>query len=190
MPGSVRTAARPGPPATSTGPPRASASFRWPRPTGTTPTRCRRRAAPPAAPASMRLRTTKTYVVTPETLRQLRAVKEALEAPGKACEIPPSEVAHRKQAEAKANEELTVLGTQLPRRRADGRPLRDEPHRSRGDPAQRAAGQAALRPARRHDPLPRHGSRLRGAGRFPAGARPGPRSTRARGSSSARASTG
>jgi hypothetical protein len=54
MPESVRTAARPGLPATSTGPPRASASFPWPRPIGTTPMRCRRRAAPPAAPASMR----------------------------------------------------------------------------------------------------------------------------------------
>jgi poly-gamma-glutamate synthesis protein (capsule biosynthesis protein) len=57
------------------------------------------------------LRTTKTYIVTPETLGHLRAVKEALQAPGKACEMPPSEVAHRKQADAKANEELTVLGT-------------------------------------------------------------------------------
>jgi len=65
----------------------------------------------PGRPGINALRTTKTYVVTPETLRQLRAVKDALEAPGQSCEIPPSEVAHRKQAEAKANEEVTVLGT-------------------------------------------------------------------------------
>jgi poly-gamma-glutamate synthesis protein (capsule biosynthesis protein) len=73
-------------------------------------------ALPPQGRAAGRpginaLRTTKTYVVTPETLRQLRAVKETLEAPRKSCEIPPSEVAHRKQAEEKANEEVTVLGT-------------------------------------------------------------------------------
>ena len=43
----------------------------------------------PGRPGINALRTTKTYVVTPETLRQLRAVKDALEAPGKACEIPP-----------------------------------------------------------------------------------------------------
>ena len=63
------------------GPRRASVSSRWPRRTGTMPTPCRRRAARAGRPGINALRTTKTYVVTPETLRQLRAVKEALEAP-------------------------------------------------------------------------------------------------------------
>ena len=65
----------------------------------------------PGRPGINALRTTKTYVVTPETLRQLRAVKEALEGPSQSCELPPSEIAHRKDAQAKASEELTVLGT-------------------------------------------------------------------------------
>ena len=65
----------------------------------------------PGRPGINALRTTKTYVVTPETLRQLRAVKDALEAPSRACERPASEIAHRKEADAKASEELTVLGT-------------------------------------------------------------------------------
>ncbi len=65
----------------------------------------------PGRPGINALRTTKTYVLTPETLRQLRAVKDALEAPGNSCEKPPSEIAHRKEADAKASEELTVLGT-------------------------------------------------------------------------------
>ncbi len=65
----------------------------------------------PGRPGINALRTTKTFIVTPETLRQLRAVKDALEAPGKSCEMPASETERRKQADAKASEELTVLGT-------------------------------------------------------------------------------
>ncbi|MGZ6989125.1 MAG: CapA family protein, partial [Thermoanaerobaculia bacterium] len=64
----------------------------------------------PGRPGINALRTTKTYVVTPETLRQLRAVTDALQAPGQSCELPASEIAHRKENDAKASEELTVLG--------------------------------------------------------------------------------
>jgi poly-gamma-glutamate capsule biosynthesis protein CapA/YwtB (metallophosphatase superfamily) len=65
----------------------------------------------PGRPGINALRTTKTYTVAPETLTHLRSVKEALEAPGKSCEMAASEIAHRTQADAKATEELTVLGT-------------------------------------------------------------------------------
>jgi poly-gamma-glutamate synthesis protein (capsule biosynthesis protein) len=65
----------------------------------------------PGRPGINALRTTKTIVVTPEMLRQLRAVKEALEAPGRSCEMSDREAARRKQADANASEELKVFET-------------------------------------------------------------------------------
>jgi poly-gamma-glutamate synthesis protein (capsule biosynthesis protein) len=67
----------------------------------------------PGRPGINALRTTKTVLVTPEMLRQLRSLKEALDAPGKSCEMTDREAERRKQADAKASEELTVFETKF-----------------------------------------------------------------------------
>ena len=65
----------------------------------------------PGRPGINALRTTKTVIVTPEMLGQLRALKEALGAPGKSCEMPEREAERRRQAAEKASEALTVFET-------------------------------------------------------------------------------
>ncbi len=65
----------------------------------------------PGRPGINALRTSKTVILTPETLKQLRAVKAALDAPSSVCEMPDREAERRRKAEAKASEELTVFDT-------------------------------------------------------------------------------
>ena len=65
----------------------------------------------PGRPGINALRTSKTVAVTPEMLGTLRALKAALDAPGKACEMTDREAARRKDTEAKAATELRVLDT-------------------------------------------------------------------------------
>ncbi len=77
------------------------------------------RGRAPGRPGISALRTTKTVVVTPEMLGQMRALKQAIDAPGKSCEISEREAERRRQAAEKASEELTLFETRF---RAGARP--------------------------------------------------------------------
>jgi len=67
----------------------------------------------PGRPGINALRTSKTVAVTPDMLRQLRSLKEALEAPGKACEVPAREAERRRQTDARASEEIRIFETRF-----------------------------------------------------------------------------
>jgi poly-gamma-glutamate capsule biosynthesis protein CapA/YwtB (metallophosphatase superfamily) len=67
----------------------------------------------PGRPGINALRTSKTIALTPEMLGQLRALKAALDAPGKACEMTERETARRKEADAQASKQLRVFETQF-----------------------------------------------------------------------------
>jgi len=65
----------------------------------------------PGRPGLNALRTSKTVLVAPDTMRHLLAVREALEAPGASCERTAREAERRRQADEKAARELTLFDT-------------------------------------------------------------------------------
>ena len=67
----------------------------------------------PARPGINALRTTKTVVATAEMMRQLRSLKEAMEAPAASCERTVRESQRRKDADAKSSEELKLFDTRF-----------------------------------------------------------------------------
>ena len=137
------------------------------------------RGRAPGRPGLSPLRVTRSFVLTKDSMQQLRALKDTLGAPALRCEVSsPSTLESRKKAEREASERGPFPGHGIPRGKADGRALRDGPRRSRRGPPGDSPGQAAFGPAHRDHPFPRHRPRLRRARRLPAG--PGARGDRRR----------
>ena len=87
-PASGRTAARRGPLATSNavGPRRSRLDAR--RRSASMPRRWRRRGRAPGRPGLSPLRVTRSFVLTKDSMQQLRALKDTLGAPALRCEVP------------------------------------------------------------------------------------------------------